>query len=227
MPTKTQASAMPEGAGATVLLGDWTPLVRDPVDLVRLSYLAGALYCLLIGESGTAVRFVLTFVAVLLPRFLGAPRLFDAFFSVTLGLQAWGNLLGLFGQGTVFDRFDHFLSPVGVAPLFYLWLIRLDLVPDLREEATRFSWVGILLVGFSIGATVGVLYEIYEYVDNQLGGDLFTSYSDTIWDLIMDSLGALAGSTVLAVWARAGWGSERCARPHRQAGTPTAAAGSG
>lgn len=204
---------IPDSGWATALFGDWTRVLRDPVDLVRLSYLAGALYCLAIGEYGTAVRFLFTFVATLLPRLLAAPRLFDVFFSVTLGLQAWGNLLGLFGQGTLFDRFDHFLSPMGVAPLFYLWLVRLSLVPDLREGAVRFSWVGILLVGFSIGVTVGTLYEIYEYTSDQLGGHLFTSYSDTIIDLIMDSLGALTGSAVLAVWARAGWGSRRTPNP--------------
>lgn len=209
MSTLVPDPRMPEGRRAHLLYGDWSPVLRDWSDVIRLSYLAGAAYALATGSWGEVLRFLLTFVAVLLPRLLRAPRLFDFFFTLTLGLQAWGNLFGLFGNGTLFDRFDHFLSPMGVAPLFYLWLVRLGLVPDLREGARYFSWVGILLVGFSIGVTVGTLYEFYEFTDNSLGGDLFTSYHDTMLDLIMDSLGALAGSTVLAVWARAGWGSLR------------------
>lgn len=209
MATTAQQTRLPRGAWATVFLGDWTRLVRDPVDLIRASYLVGAAYCLLDGRPGTAIRFGVTFLAVLLPRLLDAPRLFDLFFTATLGLQAWGNLFGWFGTGDLFDRFDHVLSPMGVAPLFYLWLVRLQLVPDLHEEVRRFSWVAIVLIGFSIGVTVGTVYEFYEYVAIHFGAALYVSYDDTIMDLLMDSLGALIGSAVLAVWARAGWGSRR------------------
>ena len=213
MARQTDTRSIPARPWARLLLGDWTRAVRDPIDLIRLSYLAGAVWCLAIGEPGTALRFALTFVAVLLPRMLAAPRLFDFFFSATLGLQAWGNLLGLFAHGDLFDRFDHLLSPMGVAPLFYLWLVRRELVPDLHEETRRFSWLGILLVGFSIGVTVGTLYEFYEFAANRFGGHLFTSYQDTILDLIMDSTGALVGSAALALWAQAGWGSRRIPGP--------------
>lgn len=187
--------------------------MRDPVDLVRLSYLAAAVFAVATGQAGHGLRFLLTFVAVLLPRALGAPRLFDFFFSASLGLQAWGNLIGLFGHGDVFDRLDHPLSPMGIAPLFYIWIVRLDLVPDLREEARRFHWLGILVLGFAVGLSVGALYEIYEYARNSVaGGHLFISESDTVLDLPMDAVGSLVGSGVLAVWASVGWGSRRLPR---------------
>jgi hypothetical protein len=198
------------GLGWQVLLGDWTPIVRDWSDVVRIAYLAGAGYAFADGADGHGVRLLVTFVAALAPRLLNTPRPFDLFFTATIGLQAWGNLAGLFHNGDPFDRVDHAMSTLGLAPLFYLWFVRLGLLRHTDERRPRSQHVGLVVIGMCIGLSVGALYEIYEYVAvHDFGAANFVSESDTVMDLVMDAVGSFVGSCLLLAWVVWGWGTER------------------
>jgi len=70
--------------------------VRDPIDLLRASLLAGALALAVAGDYDSAVRLTLSFVAVLLGRALDPPRTIDLAFVAGVSLQGWGNALDLF-----------------------------------------------------------------------------------------------------------------------------------
>lgn len=195
---------------AELLLGDWTPVVRDWADVVRLSYLAGAVYCFATGSTGHGLRFLFTFVAVLAPRALKVPRPFDLFFTITLGLQAWGNAVGAFHNGDTFDRVDHAFSSLGIAPLFYLWFVRMGLLPHTSESLPRARHVGLVVIGFCIGLSIGALYEIYEFsADHLAGAHNYIAESDTVLDLSMDAIGSAIGSFLLLAWVMWGWGTER------------------
>jgi hypothetical protein len=192
------------------LLGDWSRWIRDWVDLVRLSYLAAGVYCFLAGMTGHGVRMLVTFAVTLAPRALKVPRPFDLFFTVTIGLQAWGNMLGAFHGGDSFDRVDHACSTLGLAPLFYLWFVRLGLVQHVTGRKSRARHLGLVVIGFCIGLSVGALYEIYEYVAvHAFGAHIFINETDTVMDLVMDSVGSAAGSLLLLAWLLWGWGTER------------------
>lgn len=206
------------------MLGDWTPVVRDWSDVIRLSYLAGAVYAFVIGDNGDGIRLLVTFAAALAPRWLNTPRPFDLFFTATIGLQAWGNLAGLFHNGDPFDRLDHALSTFGLAPLFYLWFVRLGLLRHTGERRPRSQHVGLVVIGCCIGLSIGALYEVYEYIAvRDLGSANFISEGDTAMDLAMDAVGSFAGSCLLLAWVVWGWGTERrLPRPHR---SPTTDAG--
>lgn len=194
----------------TVVLGDWSAWMRDWADLIRLSYVGGAAYAFAEGMTGHGARLLVTFAVALAPRLLNTPRPFDLFFTATIGLQAWGNLVGLFNGGNAFDRLDHALSTLGIAPLFYLWFVQLGLLRHTAERQPRSRHVGIVVIGFCIGLSVGALYEIYEYVAvSQFGAHIFISESDTFWDMIMDAFGSAAGSGLLLMWVLWGWGTER------------------
>lgn len=198
------------GLWSTLLLGDWTPVIRDPVDIIRLSYLAGAVWAFSVGDTGNGVRMLVTFLAAVAPRLVKAPRLFDLFFVTTIGLQAWGNLLGAFHNGDAFDRVDHAMSSLGIAPLFYLWFVREGLLQHIRGGQSISRHVGIVVIGFCIGLSIGAIYEIYEYASDHLfGSGLFINESDTVMDLAMDAVGSLTGSFILLCWVIWGWGVER------------------
>lgn len=208
-PTPPPKAVRKEG-GWAVLYGDWTALVRDWADLVRIAYLAGAAYAFVSGANGHGVRLLVTFAVALTPRWLKTPRPFDLFFTLTIGLQAWGNLAGLFHNGDVFDRLDHALSTFGLVPLFYLWFVHLGLVRHTSEKSTLSRHIGLLVVGSSIGLAIGAIYEIYEYIAvTDLGATVFINEADTAWDLMMDGVGAAAGSLLLLAWVMWGWGTER------------------
>ncbi len=192
-----------------LLVGDWSPLVRDPADLLRIAFLVGAVVELATGDWEQALRLWLTFLVALGARLANVPRPFDLAFNLGMSLQAWGNVAGAFdSQG--YDKLVHFVLPLAVASLGYILLIRLDVLPDLQEESHLHRRVGIVLLTFLIGLGVGAIYEIYEWLANHvLGAHLHVSYGDTISDLADDAAGALAGGALILVWDSYGWGTRR------------------
>jgi predicted membrane protein DUF2238 len=193
------------------LLGDWGPIVRDPIDVLRLTFLIGAIVLLALGEIGAGIRMALTFALVVLCRVLDPPRPFDLAFCLGMALQAWGNAVTLFATVPWYDKVVHFVLTFAAAPLFYLALVRLDAVPDLAQERPRRRrHVGIVVITLALGLAFGALYEVYEYFAvHALGTDLQIGYADTIGDLLYDAAAALAGGLLLVVWAVFGWTTTR------------------
>lgn len=193
----------------TLLLGDWSPVVRDPIDLVRTSFLVGALAFVLVGKGGAAVLAVAGLVAWAV-RFLNLPRPYDLSVSLALVFAAWGEALRVYDAFPAYDIVTHLLVPCLGAPVIYIALARLEVVPDPADETTTPHYVGIFVVTFTIGMTVGALWEILEYAsDRFVGSQLSLGNRDTIGDLIADGSGALLGGALLVVWTRFGWGSVR------------------
>jgi hypothetical protein len=193
-----------------LLLGDWNALVRDPIDLLRLGFAVGAVVSALRGDFEDTVRLGLTFLAVIGARVLALPRLFDLVFVIGMALQAFGNSLGLFQSFRYYDLVVHFVLPLACAPCLYILLARREVVPDLAGGAQRHHLLGIFIVTFALGFSLGALYEIYEWVaDHWLGGQLIVGYSDTISDLVDDALASLAGGVLLILWASRGWATTR------------------
>jgi uncharacterized membrane protein YjdF len=191
-------------------LGDWNPIIRDPIDVLRATMLVGAVATTIDGDTESAVRFLLTFVFLIGVRMLELPRLFDFGFVLGMMLQAWGNALNLFIDLSWWDKAVHFVLPFFTAPALYLLLARLDVVPDLTERTEQRHNLGIVIVSFSLGMTVGAFYEIYEwFANNALGATLAVGYGDTIGDLTDDAIGSLGGSFLLLFWTTWGWATSR------------------
>ncbi len=192
------------------LVGEWGPWIRDPLDLLRLALLAGAVVTAAVGPRAESVRLVLTFAVLLLPRFLDAPRPFDLAFIGGMYLQAWGNVFNVFADVYGYDKIVHFALPAGLSALLYLALIRLEIVPDLSAESGVHNRLAMVLLTFAFGFTVGGFYDTYEwFAIKVLGEGLFANYGDTIGDLTDDALGALLGGVLIVLWDQRGWGTRR------------------
>lgn len=191
------------------LIGDWSRWVRDPIDLLRLTYLIGFVGSVFLWDLGAAARLGSTAAFVYLARWIGPPRLFDLGFVLGMALQGWGNVFNLFEDLAWYDSLVHFVLSFWTAPLFYIGLARLGVVPDLGDHEERHPLLGILIVTFSLGLAFGALYEIYEYVVDQFGGQLEIGYADTIKDLAIDGLGSALGGLLLVAWADRGWATTR------------------
>ena len=193
-----------------LLLGDWHPWMRDPIDVLRALLVAGAAAfaaaadwrgALLLGGAGAVAWLV---------RLVWLPRVYDLCLMLALALQALGEALHLYDSITWFDNVVHFSVPFFGAPTLYIVLARLDVVPDPKSETHLHHYVGIGIVAFALGVAVGALWEIVEWSsDNTLGSSLQLDNDDTVGDLIADSLGSLCGAGLLVCWARWGWGSVR------------------
>jgi hypothetical protein len=193
-----------------LLLGDWSPWLRDPIDVLRGLLIVGAVAfaaaadwrgALLLGGAG---------VLAWLVRLAWLPRVYDLCLVLALSLQAWGEAAHLYDSIAWFDNVVHFSLPFFGGPTLYIVLARLDVVPDPKDETNLHHYVGIAIATFALGVTLGALWEIAEWgSDSTLGSNLQISNGDTIGDLIADSLGSLAGAALLVCWARWGWGSVR------------------
>jgi hypothetical protein len=191
-------------------MGDWHPWVRDPIDVLRLSLVGGALGFLLAGDGGGAALLGGAAVLAWAVRLVNLPRAYDLAFMVAVTLQAWGEALGAYDALPWFDNVAHFSLPFFLAPTLYIALARADVVPDPKDSAHARHYIGIFVVAFALGVALGGLWEIWEWVsDHALESELQLGLDDTVGDLVADTAGALCGAALLVCWARYGWGSVR------------------
>jgi uncharacterized membrane protein HdeD (DUF308 family) len=197
-----------------ILYGDWTWLVRDWIDVIRLAFIGGTIAFAVQGRSDVVALAAASSV-LLIARIIDLPRWFDFGLTVAMTLIAWGTALHLYGQWFYYDKVVHGLSPVAYAPVLYIVLVRLGVVPDpgqaIREHrVARIS--GIFIVTLAVGMAVGAGYESVEWFEDKfdiLGGNFVKGLWDTETDLLADESGSLVGATFLTVWAMRGWSSRR------------------
>jgi hypothetical protein len=193
-----------------LLLGDWTPVVRDGIDVLRLLILGGAVGYALAGRGGAAALLAFLGAITLVARAVNLPRVYDLSLTLAMGLQGFGEVWGLYDRFVRFDDLVHVTLPLLTAPVVYVALARLDVVPDPRDETHARHYVGIAVVTAALGIAIGGLWEIWEWrSDAWFGTQLSESNDDTNGDLVRDTIGSLAGAALLVVWARFGWGSVR------------------
>jgi hypothetical protein len=194
----------------TLVMGDWTPVVRDGIDVLRLVLVGGAVAFAVAGDAGAAVLLALLGAVTLAARLLDLPRVYDLSLTVAMVLQGFGEAFGFYDEFLHFDDLVHVTLPMLTAPVIYIALARVEVVPDPRDETHLPHYVGIAVVTAALGVTVGALWEIVEWrSDAWFGSDLSEGNDDTNGDLVRDTLGSLAGAALLVVWARFGWGSVR------------------
>jgi hypothetical protein len=210
-----------------VFLRDWHPALRDPLDLVRLSFVVGALFYAVKGDWDAAVRLLLPGVAVCAVRAIDVPRPVDWVFCAAMVFQGWGNALHLFSRFWWYDNSVHITLPMSLAPILYIGFARLDVVPDPSERVgSNSELLGMALITGCLGVTAASFYEIYEWVvDHWFGQHLFIGETDTITDLADGFLGAGIGGLFLAGWAITRYTSRRepwrRPSPARRANRPT------
>jgi len=194
----------------TLLLGDWHPWLRDGIDLLRLSLVAGAVVLAVTGDTSGALLLAAAAVVAFAVRPVLLPRPYDLALVVALVLQAFGEALGTYDAWPAFDVVTHVTLPMLLAPTLYIALARADVVPDPKDETHVRHYIGIFVVAFALGGAFGAVWELYEWTsDALLGTELQLGNADTVGDLAADSLGSLLGAALLVCWARWGWGSVR------------------
>ncbi|SDO19584.1 hypothetical protein [Geodermatophilus sp. DSM 45219] len=193
-----------------LVLGDWNPVVRDGIDVLRLLMLGGAVAYAVAGRPGAASLLAALGAVTVVARVVNLPRVYDLCLTAGMALQGFGETFGLYDEFVRFDDLVHFTLPMLTAPVVYIALARLDVVPDPRDETHLQHYVGIAVVTAALGISIGALWEIYEWrSDAWLGTALSEGNDDTNGDLVRDTLGSLVGAALLVVWARFGWGSVR------------------
>lgn len=96
------------------------------------------------------------------------------------------------------DWIIHFFFPAILSQILYITLVDYHILSRSKEKVSKLSPTRVVLVTLFIGTSIGVWWEIIEYITDQLfGAHLQLNNADTMGDLIADSLGSLFGGIVL------------------------------
>jgi hypothetical protein len=203
-----------------LFLGDWHTIVRDPLDLLRVSCVVGAVVLALRGDAHAAAQFALTAVAVLVARTANVPRLFDWGFCVAMAFDGWAYALQLFAHVRWYGDVVHMIRPCLLAVVLYIALAWLDLVPDPATAGKPPGCIaGMGLLTVWIAVTIASFCESCEWmVDDRFGRPFLAGPTRTIADADHALLGSAIAGLVLAAWAAAELPTRR--RPRPSAGRP-------
>ena len=183
-----------------VMLGDWTRLVRDPLDVARIVFVAGTIAW---GIAGRPVTVVLAASIVLIvARIVSMPRFYDFSLIIVMALVAWGEVLGFYDSWKSYDNVVHTSVPLLVTGLIYVMLIRLGVMQELSALTQPHQKFGLFLTTLALGMAVGAGWEVVEWTsDTTRGTHLVGSTTDTATDLIWDTLGAMGSAIILVLWS--------------------------
>jgi uncharacterized membrane protein YjdF len=193
-----------------LVMGDWSPIVRDPLDVLRLAFAVGAVAFATAGDAAGAFNLLLAFAVLVAARLANLPRVYDLAVIVALVFTQGGEALNLYDAIAWYDRVVHFVVPMLASQVVYLCLARIEVMPDPSQETLRRHEAGMFVAVFALGLAVGGLWEIFEWTsDGLFGSELSEGNTDTVGDLIADACGSLAGGALMVLWAERGWGSVR------------------
>jgi hypothetical protein len=183
-----------------LILGDWTPVVRDPLDVCRLAFITATVVWGLLGHALTGL--VAAALVLLIARVVSLPRFYDGSLVLVMFLLAWGSALGMYGSWGFYDNVVHFIVPLLMTGMIYLLLVRLGVLPELRDLTQLHERIGFFITVLALGMAIGAGWEIIEWLLDQVtdvgrvGGA-----SDTATDLISDTLGAAGSALILVLWS--------------------------
>jgi uncharacterized membrane protein YjdF len=205
--SQTMASPAPaEARGLTwqkLILGDWTRYVRDPIDVCRILFITATVVWGTLGHSVTGL--VAASGVLLLARAVNLPRFYDFSVVVVMVLLSWGSAIGLYGSWEAYDNVVHFIVPLLTTGMIYILLVRLDVLPELRDLKTLPQKFGFFLTALALGMAIGAGWEVVEWLLDQVTDvGRVGSADDTATDLISDTLGSALSAFILVLWSLGG-----------------------
>ncbi len=136
--------------------------------------------------------------ALMVPRMLGMRAWPDISVGVTVLVAAGSNVFDLYRTVTGWDLVVHFVCTGVIAATGYLVLARCGVVP--RPDAATFRARTGVVVTTMLGLAVSAVWEMIEWAGRTfVTTEIFVTYQDTIGDMAVGGLGALAAGVVVAV----------------------------
>ena len=136
--------------------------------------------------------------ALMIPRMLGMRAWLDISVGVIVLVAAGSNVFDLYRTITGWDLVVHFVCTGAIAATGYLALARCDVVPRQGAEAFR-RRTGVVVTAM-LGLAVSALWEMIEWAGRTfVTSEIFVTYQDTIGDMAVGGLGALAAGVAVAL----------------------------
>ena len=135
--------------------------------------------------------------ALLVPRFLGVRAWFDIVYCAIVLLAAWSNVLKLYTSVPGWDLVVHFAAGGILAAMLYMLLSHWAIVPR-PGSAAFMSRVPIVIVT-ALGLAISAMWEMVEWLGYRfITEEISVAYEDTIADMALGGLGALAAGILVA-----------------------------
>lgn len=183
-----------------LVLGDWSRWVRDPLDVLRLIFIGATIVWGLTGHPLTGL--IGASLVLVLARAASLPRFYDFSLIVVITLVSWGEVLGVYDSWRYYDNLVHTTVPLLLTGVVYVFLMRLKVLPELRDLNRVTQRIGFFLIVLMLGMAIGAAWEIVEWtLDSTTGSNLATSVTDTATDLIWDTIGSAGSATILVLWS--------------------------
>lgn len=180
---------------------EWHPLVHGPVDVLRFVFVGATLYWAA-TQHWTAVGLAIASAVLIWARTWRIPWPYDLGLIVAMALIAWGTALGAYGEWRYYNKVVHSISPALWLPALYLVFVRLGALPKLEDLRTPHNRVGLFLILWAVGFSVGSGYELAEWVSTVGNVDpLSKSLTDSMTDLFADLGGSAAGAALFVGWS--------------------------
>lgn len=169
-------------------------------DLLRAATLVSVPAAYVLYNIESAVRVGAVLLILLAVRRARIPAAVDAGFCLTMLIATWAAVGGWYTAIVWADEVVHFVTVGATSATAYFVLIRLELLPDLREVTAAVHRAGIAVLTTALGLAVATVWEFYEWVVEQFMPVYMTvGYNDTILDLLMGGLGSLVAGTALVL----------------------------
>lgn len=135
--------------------------------------------------------------ALMLPRALGMRGGVDLAIGVTVLVAAASNVFDLYRSVPGWDLVVHFVCTGAIAATGYLVLARLRIVP--AQDSPEFRRCIPVVLCTILGLAVSAVWEMIEWAGRTFVTDeIFVTYEDTIGDMALGGLGALAAGVLVA-----------------------------
>lgn len=135
--------------------------------------------------------------ALMVPRILGMRAWIDIVVGVTVLVAAASNVFDLYRTVAGWDLVVHFVCTGVIAATGYLVLARCRVVPG--QQSTAFLKRTAIVVTTILGLAVSALWEMIEWAGRTyVTTEIFVTYQDTIGDMAVGGLGAVAAGMIVA-----------------------------
>lgn len=163
-------------------------LTETVADLIRIGGVLSFFVALAFFDLTEAAVIAFTVPGMLIARFLGMTPIPDAILTTSLIIAAWSNVFDLYTSIAWWDMVIHFICAGGLAVAAYIYLARIGAVPPPGTHR-----VAAIALTTALGLSLGVLWEVVEWVGfTFITSQIYVTYEDTISDLVVGGLGALA-----------------------------------
>lgn len=144
-------------------------------------------------DAVAVALFALVLLGLTLPRVAGLPAPLQATSGVTLVVAAWAATLDWYAVVPPLDLLAHVLANGLLAATAVIISTRAGIIPPAPTRP------GMVLVTTAVGALLGVLWEVGEWLGHTwLDDAINVGYDDTMGDLLAGTVGSLLAGSALA-----------------------------